>query len=77
MADPLDAVFAGLAAEKQRIEMTDEMARRVGVDREVARRVLAMENLAAKRAKQPVDMVVVAQAISIIAKKEKPDDSSS
>lgn len=73
MADPLEAVLAGLAAEKQRIEMTDEMARRVGVDREVARRVLAVENVTARKANRLVDMVAVAQQISIIAKKDKPD----
>lgn len=73
MADPLDSVLAGLATEKKRIAMTDEMARRVGVDQEQARRVLAVENVTAKKANRAVDMVAVAQTISILGKKEKPN----
>jgi hypothetical protein len=67
MVDPLEGILANLGAEKQRIEMTEEMARRAGVNKEVALRILAIENVQARHQKRPVDMIAVSKAILFLS----------
>ena len=59
----IDDVLAGLAVEKKRIAMADEMARRVGVPQHRAHIYLAMEKVAAKKYDRDIDMTRVAWAI--------------
>jgi hypothetical protein len=59
----MDDVLAGLAIEKQRIALTDEMARRVGLPLYRAHLYLAIEKTAAKKYGRKVDMTRVAWAI--------------
>ena len=55
------------AAEAKQIELTDEMSRRVGLDIEIGRRVLA----AAKLSSKGVDMKAVAWGIHRAAEMNK------
>jgi len=70
-ADPLEEVLKGLAREKERIRMTDEMARRVNVDQEVARRYLATANHEARITGGAVNMAWVARAIKARSEENK------
>lgn len=67
MSDNLGPALEGLRREKEQIALTDEMSRRVGLDREVGRRVLA----AARLSSRGVDMKAVAWGIHRAAEMKK------
>jgi hypothetical protein len=72
VSDPLEDVLRGLLNEKtrtqkppmqNRVELTDEMSRRVGLDQTVGRQVLGIELKAAANERRPTDMSNVAWGI--------------
>lgn len=71
MSEPIDQVLQGLALAKKRIAMTDEMARRVGISSELARQILAIENIASRTENRPVSMENVAKAIVFLSESEE------
>lgn len=61
----IDDILRGLALEKKDIAMVDEMARRVGVDQQFARDLLAAERVLAKQDNRKPSMATVARAIKL------------
>jgi hypothetical protein len=78
VSDPLEDVLRGLLNEKtrtqkppmqNRVELTDEMSRRVGLDKTVGRQVLGIELKAAANERRPTDMTNVAWGIKELSTK--------